>query len=301
MRQHRHPPGTLRPSRFRPRFHWELLTCGTRGHELIGTDVARLEPGDELVAFERDGVRWHRCLRCDSWLPLPPPEAPARDHLPPRGEIRLPLRGKPLRDKIVLRAIAINRALHFVVLALLGVAIFLFAQHRHELKDSFYRVVADIQGGVAGSPVQTGDTGILHELDKLFSLKSDTLHLVAAAVLVYAIVEGVEAVGLWYQRRWAEYLTLIVTASFLPLEVYELIHKFTPFKIFALIVNFAIVAYLLSAKRLFGFRGGVAAEHALRERDVGWHALEASGPGALVVAAAPGPSAAGPSGGPAAR
>jgi uncharacterized membrane protein (DUF2068 family) len=121
----------------------------------------------------------------------------------------------------------------------------------------------------------------VHELDKLFTLKSGTLHLVGAAILVYAAVEGIEAVGLWLQKRWAEYLTLIVTASFLPLEVYELIHKFTPFKVLALIVNVAIVVYLLYAKRLFGLRGGAAAEEALRERDLGWQALERNSPPAV--------------------
>ena len=75
-----------------------------------------------------------------------------------------------------------------------------------------------------------------------------------------------EAVGLWWQKRWAEYLTLIATALFLPLEVYEIAHKLSPLKIIALIVNIAVVLYLLFAKRLFGIRGGAAAEHAQRER-----------------------------------
>jgi uncharacterized membrane protein (DUF2068 family) len=98
---------------------------------------------------------------------------------------------------------------------------------------------------------------------------------------LFAVVEGVEAVGLWYAKRWAEYLTLIVTASLLPLEIYEIAHKTSPFKILAFVVNVAVVGYLLYAKRLFGIRGGVAAEEALRERDVGWHALEAATPSSI--------------------
>ena len=43
--------------------------------------------------------------------------------------------------------------------------------------------------------------------------------------------------------------------------------------VIALIINVAIVIYLLFAKRLFGLRGGGAAEEALRERDVGIEAL----------------------------
>ena len=66
-------------------------------------------------------MRWHRCLRCDSWLPLDPAPDRRRATRPPdRDEIELPLRGKPLRDKIVLRLIAVNRALHFVVLGAAG-------------------------------------------------------------------------------------------------------------------------------------------------------------------------------------
>ena len=281
-------PGTVKPARFRPRFHWELLACGTRGHELVGLDAVRLRAEDRLFAFEAEGVRWHRCLRCDSWLPFRPPADPAREHPPDRDQIQLPLRGKPLRDKVVLRLIAINRAFHFLILGLLGTAVLLFAAHRTELKQTFYRVVTDLQGGVGGGPVQTGKTGVVHELDRLFTLKSGTIELVGIAVLVYAVIEGVEAVGLWYQQRWAEYLTFIVTTSFIPLEVYELIHKFTPFKVFAFVVNVATVVYLLYAKRLFGFRGGAAAEEAEREHDIGWHALERSPPWAL---SAPGRSA----------
>jgi uncharacterized membrane protein (DUF2068 family) len=225
-----------------------------------------------------DGSRWHRCLRCDSWLPLGEPVSPARRHPPDREEIELPLRGKALRDKIVLRTIAVDRAFHFVLLGLLAIAIFLFTAHQVQLRDTFYRVVADIQHTAGGAPVQTGHVGVLHELDRLFSLRAGTLHLVGAAVTVYAVLEGVEAIGLWYQQRWAEYLTFIATTALLPLEVYELTRTVSPLKIIALIVNLAVVVYLLRAKRLFGFNGGAAAERAERERDVGWEALERTAP-----------------------
>ena len=275
---HQPPPGIEKPKRFRPKLHYELIVCGLQGHELVGTDVAEIRPEDELVAFERDGVRWHRCLRCDSWLPLRPPEVPARTHLPPREEIELPLRGKPLRDKIVLRLIAIDRAFHFVVLTLLGVLILAFASNQQQLRHEFFRIVTDLQGGVAGGPVQTSHVGVVGELDKLFSLKSGTLHLLAVGVLTCGGLEGIEAVGLWFQKRWAEYLTFVATVVLLPLEVYEIVHKLSPLKILAFVVNVAIVVYLLLAKRLFGLRGGGEAEEAERQRDIGWEALERSSP-----------------------
>lgn len=271
------------PARFVPRFHWELLVCGVSGHRLVGLDARHLRPEDALVAEERDGVRWHRCLRCDSWLPVAEAGAGGaasatrtRDYPPGRDEIELPLRGRPLRDRVILRLIAINRALHFLVLALISGAILLFSANRTDLKHTVYKVITDLQGGVASDA--HAKSGLLHEVDRLFSLQSSRLHLFAVVALAYAIVEGVEAVGLWYARRWAEYLTLIVTASLLPVEVYELAHHLTVFKAGAFLLNVAVVVYLLLAKRLFGLRGGVAAEHALREADVGWGALEASAP-----------------------
>jgi uncharacterized membrane protein (DUF2068 family) len=283
------PPGTVRPESFLPRLHYELLVCGLRGHALIGTDAAELRPQDAIFARDMHGSRWYRCLRCDSWLPLGEPASPATRHPPGREEIELPLRGKALRDKIVLRVIAVDRAFHFVLLGLLAVAIFLFTAHQVQLRDTFFRVVADLQHTAGGAPVQTGRVGVLHELDRLFSLRAGTLHLVGAAVSVYAVLEGVEAVGLWFQKRWAEYLTFIATTALLPLEVYELTRTVSPLKIIALIVNVAVVVYLLRAKRLFGFNGGAAAERAERERDVGWEALERTAPerGGLAPAGPP--------------
>jgi len=271
------PPGTQRPRRCVPRFHYELLVCGVRGHELLGVDAAELRPEDALFAREEDGLRWYRCLRCDSWLPLPPPEAPARRFPPARDEVELPFRGKALRDKIVLRVIAIDRALHFVVLAGLAVLLFIFASHVAGLRRLFNRVVADY-----GGPGHVPKHGLAHDLERLVTLQSGTLRIVALVAAAYAVLEGLEAVGLWLMKRWAEYLTFVATTVLLPLEVYELTKRVSPFKIVALVVNLAIVVYLLWAKRLFGLRGGAAAEEAERERDVGWEALERAAPAARV-------------------
>jgi uncharacterized membrane protein (DUF2068 family) len=244
----------------------------------VGSDAAELRPADALLAREDSaGTRWYRCLRCDSWLALSPPASPSRAFPLERDEIELPLRGKPLRDKIVLRVIAVDRAFHLVVLGALGVLVLVFAADRGALRDTFYKVVADLQGGVSSGQAHATH-GLLHELDDAFTTSSSHLHLLGAVLLVYAAIEGIEAVGLWYQQRWAEYLTFLVTTSLLPVEVYEIVNRASVFKVIALVINVAVVVYLLHAKRLFGLRGGLAAERAEGERDQGWQALERAAP-----------------------
>jgi uncharacterized membrane protein (DUF2068 family) len=105
-----------------------------------------------------------------------------------------------------------------------------------------------------------GETGqgslISRDLHRVLEVKAGTLKVLIATALVYCIIEGVEAVGLWLERRWAEYLTAVATAGFLPFEVRELAKRVTVFRASALVVNGAILVYLVWAKRLFGLRGG---------------------------------------------
>jgi uncharacterized membrane protein (DUF2068 family) len=272
--------------RIRRRIGWELIVCGWKGHVLVGTDAAEADAEDALLVREYDGYRWYRCLRCDTWVPLPRPVEPRRERPPGREEIEIPARGQALRDKIVLRLIAIDRAFHFVVLTLLGVVVLILAANEKAARGTFERVLAALQGGV----VQTrGHVGILGELDKLFSLQAHTLHVVGAALLAYALLEGIEAVGLWYAKRWAEYLTFIATTLLLPLEIYEIVHRVSALKVIGFAINLAIVIYLVYAKRLFGVRGGGAVDEARRAASMSWPELESTtppGPGAGVRARA---------------
>jgi uncharacterized membrane protein (DUF2068 family) len=205
---------------------------------------------------------------------LPIPAAPAAAHLPDHAEIQIPLRGKALRDKVVLRLIALDRALHFLILVGLGLGVVAIAANEASVRTRFYRILTDLQGGVAGGPVQTsGHVGILHELDKLFSLRSDSLRELGIALLSYGVLEGIEAIGLWLTKRWAEYLTFLATTLLLPLEIYEIVHKGTALKVIGFIINLAVVIYLLFAKRLFGLRGGGAVDEAKRARDMSWETI----------------------------
>lgn len=271
------PPGTERPRRYRPQLRYELIGCGLHGHELLGTDAAALRDEDGLFARDAAGLRWYRCLRCDSWVALSPPDKPAVRFPPRREEVVLPLRGRPLRDRYVLRLIALDRALHFLVLAALAAALFLFANNKVMLNGDFTRILKDLQGGLGG-PVNNSDHGIVHDLQRLFAVSTTNLYLVGVAAAAYAVMEGTEAVGLWLGRRWAEYLTFVATAVFVPYEVYELTKTISALKVLTLVINLIIVIYLVAAKRLFGVRGGGAAERAERDADTGWAAIERATP-----------------------
>jgi uncharacterized membrane protein (DUF2068 family) len=272
------PPGTERPRRYRPKLRYELIDCGLHGHELLGTDAARLRDDEALFAREGDGLRWYRCLRCDSWVALSPPAEPSVPYPPRREDVMLPLRGRALRDRYVLRLIALDRVLHFLVLTALAVALFLFARNRAVLNEDFTRILNDLQGGFGG-PVSNSSHGIVHDLRRLFAVNITNLYLLAAAAAAYAVLEGTEAVGLWLGRRWAEYLTFVATVVFVPYEIYELTKSITWLKLLTLAINLLIVIYLLLAKRLFGLRGGGKAVEAERAQDNGWPAIERATPG----------------------
>lgn len=72
-------------------------------------------------------------------------------------------------------------------------------------------------------------------------------HLAAAGVfaLAYAALFGVEGVGLWTAKRWAEYLTIVATSSFVPFEIYALVRHASWERGATLAVNLLVVAYLV--------------------------------------------------------
>ena len=85
-------------------------------------------------------------------------------------------------------------------------------------------------------------------------LSADTRSLVAISVgsFIYAALLLTEATGLWLRRRWAEYFTIIVTGSFIPLEIYEVSRRVTATRLTAIALNVVIVLYLMRRLRVTG-------------------------------------------------
>ena len=244
-------------------WHPETFVCSRRGHVTPAALVERLRKQDAGLGVDLDdGRRMARCTRCDVWISTTPPEQPIRKELPDLKDLKLPRRGKPLREAIIIRLIAIDRGLHSILFGLLAVVLILLELNLGSLHDEASRILRDLAGDTGQ---QAGRGFIVDELAKLLNLNKNTLLLLAATAIAYCVVEGVEAVGLWRERRWAEYLTAIATAGFLPFEIKELLDKVTFLRLGALLLNLAVLVWLVWRKRLFGVNGGVKGLEAEQE------------------------------------
>jgi uncharacterized membrane protein (DUF2068 family) len=86
----------------------------------------------------------------------------------------------------------------------------------------------------------------VHRLLVWFSgLSSKRVEALGLGTLAYAALFSVEGVGLWMRRRWAEWLTIVITSSLIPLEIYEFFRHPTIGRFSVLAINVAIVAYLV--------------------------------------------------------
>jgi uncharacterized membrane protein (DUF2068 family) len=69
--------------------------------------------------------------------------------------------------------------------------------------------------------------------------------VIAAVSFFYSALLLTEGIGLFMQQVWAEYMTALITASFIPIEVYELARRTTPSRVLLLVINLVVVAYLV--------------------------------------------------------
>jgi len=82
-------------------------------------------------------------------------------------------------------------------------------------------------------------------IDRINRIHADKNTIFGVAALGYAVLEGVEAYGLWTRKRWGEWLTVVATSLFFIPEVWELTKSASPLKVGALLANIVIVAYLI--------------------------------------------------------
>ncbi|HXQ32065.1 MAG TPA: DUF2127 domain-containing protein [Steroidobacteraceae bacterium] len=71
------------------------------------------------------------------------------------------------------------------------------------------------------------------------------IQIIAAASFSTSALFLVEGVGLWMGLHWGEILTVVATSSLIPLEIYEIFHRFTAAKVLVLVANVVVVSYLI--------------------------------------------------------
>jgi uncharacterized membrane protein (DUF2068 family) len=81
-------------------------------------------------------------------------------------------------------------------------------------------------------------------LEKLLSVSVEHLQLLRVGTLVYAGLYGTEGVGLLFDKPWAEWMTVITTAGFIPWELYEVFHHATTGKVGLLFFNILALVYI---------------------------------------------------------
>ena len=82
-------------------------------------------------------------------------------------------------------------------------------------------------------------------LEKSSLVNDHLLRRIGAVVFIYAALDLIEGTGLYFEKAWAEYLTLAITASFLPWEIFEVLRRVTWIRCGLLTINALVVFYLL--------------------------------------------------------
>jgi uncharacterized membrane protein (DUF2068 family) len=89
-------------------------------------------------------------------------------------------------------------------------------------------------------------------VERITDLSPQKIRELGIVSFIYAGLFLTEGIGLWLLKRWAEWFTVIITGSLVPIEIYELIHRPTAIKALVLIVNVAVVVYLVHHIRRHG-------------------------------------------------
>jgi uncharacterized membrane protein (DUF2068 family) len=98
---------------------------------------------------------------------------------------------------------------------------------------------------VAQIPMETAQHFGQRALEWLLRGGPHRVQLLGVSAFAYAALFVTEGVGLWLQRKWGEYLTIIAGSSLLPFEIYAAVHRTTPLRVAVLLTNIAIVIYLV--------------------------------------------------------
>ena len=134
-----------------------------------------------------------------------------------------------------LMLIALYKALQALLFIGLGVAVL---NLRHKDLDEII--------GHLGDFLRSPESRFVNFLyDRAPLINDPLLRRIGALAFSYAGLSLAEGIGLFLEKAWGEYLTLAITASFLPLEIFEIVHRLTWVRVGLLVVNCLVFLYLL--------------------------------------------------------
>jgi uncharacterized membrane protein (DUF2068 family) len=154
------------------------------------------------------------------------------------------------RDRVIV-VIGILKLLKALVLVVAAISVFA------TLRGSFRTYLKELAAG-SGREIVTRAVG------ELTGSSPHKIELIGTLLVIYAALFTVEGVGLLARRVWAEWLTITITCSFIPLEIYEVIEKGSAMKALVLVVNILIAIYLIGRRLHAHHRHGLIGW--LRER-----------------------------------
>jgi uncharacterized membrane protein (DUF2068 family) len=262
---------------------WNLFGCARKGHVSYEPDEPELR--GRLMAHTAGGVAW-RCLRCGAFV------TDGHHSRGPAAEAPLIRRGKELRGELLLRLFAVERFLRFLIIGAAAYGVWRFRYDKVGIQRAFNDALPAIRDLYRGLGFDVNHSRLLGFIQHSFTLNPRTLLYLSIGLAVYAIIELVEAVGLWMGKRWGEYFAMVATSIFLPYEIYDLTVKVTWLRLGALVINLLLVVYLVWTKRLFGVRGGKKAYDAMLRGESVIEVEEAALAAAKPAAASAGPAAA---------
>jgi uncharacterized membrane protein (DUF2068 family) len=146
----------------------------------------------------------------------------------------------PRERTLTIHLISIEKTIKAIVLIVVGFKLLsLVNQDVHAWASDF----------VTRHGIDVGNRFVHAALERLIGVTSSQIVTFSVVAFVYSTVLLIEAVGLWFQKRWAEYLTAISTALLMPLEIYEIYERFTFVRVAVLLINAFIVWYLATRLR----------------------------------------------------
>jgi uncharacterized membrane protein (DUF2068 family) len=139
-------------------------------------------------------------------------------------------------DNMLIRLIAVFKLLKAVLLIAVGMSA-LHLVHRD--------VAGVAEHLVTMFGLDPGNHYVSKALQKVGDLTPNKIKGLGVVSFIYAGLFLTEGIGLWMVKRWGEWFSVIITTSLIPLEVYEIYRHPSAIKCLVLIINIAVVGYLI--------------------------------------------------------